>query len=493
MFECVPNFSEGRDSSIIARIADSARAIPHVTILDIESNADHHRCVISLAGEGADLVEAVFRMMRVATELIDLTHHHGEHPRMGATDVVPFVPLGEASIEEAVGLARQLGERVAHELRIPVYLYGMAAQRPERADLARVREGQFEGIRDAIISDPARAPDFGEPRIHPTAGAVAIGARPVLIAYNAYLSTPDVAIAKKIAKAIRARDGGLAEVKALGFEIKERQRAQVSMNLTDYRRTSVPRALEFVRREAARFGVTIEESEVVGLIPEDALFDAAEYYLQLHNFDRAAVLERKVRSVGTSGDTGMVAEPFGEFVERIAARTPTPGGGSAAAAAGALGAALGEMVLVYTIPRGGADPVLEPVLNSVRVARARFLMLIGEDSAAYEAVRSARRDLKERPHDAVAGKVWVVALRKAAEVPLETARLARHVSDALGSVRSRTKAALESDLVTSLALLRATWEGALANVGINLDDLRAAHEPLDDLEAEIARLRASGP
>lgn len=493
MFECVPNFSEGRDAAIITRIADAARAVPHVTVLDIESNADHHRCVISLAGEGNDLVEAVIRMMRVATELIDLTHHHGEHPRMGATDVVPFVPLGESSMEDAVGLARQLSERVARELKIPVYLYGLAAQRPERADLARVREGQFEGIRDAIASDPARTPDFGEPRIHPTAGAVAIGARPVLIAYNAYLSTPDVAIAKKIAKAIRARDGGLVEVKALGFEIKERQRAQVSMNLTDYRRTSVPRALEFVRREAARFGVTIEESEVVGLIPEDALFDAAEYYLQLNRFDRSAVLERKVRSVGTSGTSGMAAEPFREFVERIAARTPTPGGGSAAAAAGAMGAALGEMALAYSIPKGGEDPVLEPALSSARAARARFLELVGEDSAAYESVRSARRDLKERPHDSVVQKVWVVSLRKAAEVPLETARLARHLSDTLGNMRSRVKAALESDLVTSLALLRATSEGALANVGINLEDLRAAHEPVGDVEAEIVRLRAAGP
>jgi glutamate formiminotransferase / formiminotetrahydrofolate cyclodeaminase len=492
LFECVPNFSEGRDASIIARISDAARSVPHVTVLDTESNADHHRCVISLAGEGADLVEAVFQMMRVATELIDLTHHHGEHPRMGATDVVPFVPLGDASMDQAVALARQLGARVARELRIPVYLYGMAAQRPERADLAHVREGQFEGIRDSIASDPGRAPDFGEPRVHPTAGAVAIGARPVLIAYNAYLSTPEVAIAKKIAKAIRARDGGLVEVKALGFEIQERQRAQVSMNLTDYRRTSVPRALEFVRREAARFGVTIEESEVVGLIPEDALFDAAEYYLQLHRFDRDSVLERKVRSVATAGAGGMAAESLREFVDRIAARTPTPGGGSAAAAAGALGAALGEMVLLYSIPTGGSDPVLGPVLTSVRDARARFLDLIGEDSAAYEGVRSARRDRKERPHDAVASKVWVVALRKASEVPLETARIARHVSDGLGSVRDRTKAALGSDLVTSLALLRAAREGALANVVINLDDLRAAHEPVDDLEAEIARLSAPG-
>jgi glutamate formiminotransferase / formiminotetrahydrofolate cyclodeaminase len=492
-FECVPNFSEGRDASVVNRVADAARSVPQVTVLDIESNADHHRSVISLAGDGEALLEAVFRMMKVATELIDLTRHRGEHPRMGATDVVPFVPLGDASMEQAVALARRLGERVARDLRIPVYLYGAAAQRPERTDLAHVREGQFEGIRDSISSDPARRPDFGEPRIHPTAGAVAIGARPVLIAYNAYLSTPDVTVAKKIAKAVRARDGGLAEVKALGFEIKERERAQVSMNLTDYRRTSMPRALEFVRREAERYGVTVEESEIVGLVPEDALFDAAEFYLQLHRFSREAVLERKVRAAETSGPSGMAEEPFRTFVERVAARTPTPGGGSAAAAAGALGAALGEMVLAYSIPLGRMEPDLEAIRSSLQASRARFLALIGEDAEAYESVRSARRDRKDHPGDGVAEKVWVLAQRKSAEVPLETARIARHASDSLESVRERTKTALSSDLETSLALLLAAREGALANVRINLDDLRSAHEPVDDLEAEIQRLSQRPP
>ncbi|EQD57589.1 glutamate formiminotransferase, partial [mine drainage metagenome] len=246
--------------------------VPGVTVLDVERNADHHRSVISLVGEGDPLLEAVFRMMQVATATIDLTQHRGEHPRMGATDVVPFVPLGAATMDEAIRLAERLGERVARELGIPVYLYAKAARRPERADLAKVREGQFEGIRASIASDPARAPDFGAARVHPTAGAVAIGARPVLIAYNVYLTTPDVAIAKRIAKAIRARDGGLPEVKALGFEIAERHRAQVSMNLTDYRVTPVHRAFEAVRREAQRYGVAPEESEIVGLVPEDALF-----------------------------------------------------------------------------------------------------------------------------------------------------------------------------------------------------------------------------
>ncbi|MCI4340021.1 MAG: glutamate formimidoyltransferase, partial [Thermoplasmata archaeon] len=284
-FESVPNFSEGRDAAKIEAIVAPARVIPGVRVLDVESNADHNRSVVSLVGEEGPLLEATFQMIRVAVATIDLTHHVGEHPRMGAADVVPFIPLGTATMADAVRLAERLAERVWRELQFPVYLYAAAARRPERADLAVVRKGQFEGIRDSIATDPARRPDFGGAAVHPTAGIVAIGARPVLIAYNAYLTTENVDIAKRIAKSVRARDGGLPEVKALGFDIQERHRAQVSMNLTDYRTTPVHRALEAVRREATRFGVGIEESEIVGLIPEDALFDAAEYYLQLHRFD----------------------------------------------------------------------------------------------------------------------------------------------------------------------------------------------------------------
>ncbi|MGB6442200.1 MAG: glutamate formimidoyltransferase, partial [Thermoplasmata archaeon] len=383
-FECVPNFSEGKDAAKVERIAAAAREVAGVTVLDVERDAAHHRCVISLVGEGDALLDAVFRMMSVATATIDLTQHHGEHPRMGATDVVPFVPLGTSTMEDAVRLAERLGARVAKELEIPVYLYASAARRPDRVDLAKVREGQFEGIRDTIGTDPARAPDFGPPKVHPSAGAVAIGARPVLIAFNAYLTTPDVAIAKKIARTVRARDGGLPEVKALGFEIPERQRAQVSMNLTDYRTTPVHRALEAVRREAQRYGVGIEESEIVGLVPEDALFDAAEYYLQLHAFQRTAVLERKVRGVEAATRGG---ESLTGFSDRLAARTPTPGGGSASAAAGALGAALGEMVLSYSIDPAKPPDELAEVRQVLNDGRRRLLALVEEDAQSYEAVR----------------------------------------------------------------------------------------------------------
>jgi glutamate formiminotransferase / formiminotetrahydrofolate cyclodeaminase len=492
LFECVPNFSEGRDAAKIEKIAAAARDVVGVTVLDVESNADHNRCVISLVGDGDALLDAVLRMMRFATQSIDLTSHRGEHPRMGATDVVPFVPLGESTMDDAVALADRLGRRVAEELAIPVYLYAAAARRPERADLAKVREGQFEGIRDAIGSDPKRAPDYGAAKIHPTAGAVAIGARPVLIAYNAYLSTPDVSVAKKVARAVRGRDGGLTEVKALGFEIQQRQRAQVSMNLTDYRKTPIHRALESVRREAARYGAHVEESEIVGLVPEDALFDAAEYYLQLNRFDRATVLERKVRSAGQATEVEATAEPFGEFVARVAARTPTPGGGSASAAAAALGVALGEMVLAYSIAKDQVDPDLSPLRAELAHERERFLELIGEDSASYDGVRAARAELKARPIDPKSQQQLFAAIRDAAEVPLETARRAVEVAGRLMAVRGRTKAALASDLTTALALLRAAREGALANVAINLDELKAAGEPVAELDAELNHLRETG-
>jgi glutamate formiminotransferase len=477
-FECVPNFSEGRDETKIARIVAAAQGIAGVTLLDSEQNADHNRCVVTLVGEGPALLDAVKEMMLVATELIDLTKHVGEHPRMGATDVVPFVPLGESTSSGAVELAVALGTWVWDELKIPVYLYGLAARVPERQDLAKVRAGQFEGIRDSIYSDPARRPDIGEPRVHPTAGAVAIGARPVLIAYNAYLTTPDVAVAKRVAKAVRSRDGGLAEVKALGFDIRERQRAQVSMNLTDYRRTPIHRAVEAVRREAARYGVGIEETEVVGLVPEDALFDAAEYYLQLNTFDRSTVLERKVR--GTQS-----AESLAEFTARLAARTPTPGGGSAAAAAGAMGAALGEMVLAYSAPKNETTP--DATREQFASARNRFLALVEHDAQAYADTVVARRATKNEPGPETED-AFTAAIRHAADVPLETARLAYKSACDLRASADRVRPVMKSDWTVALAMLNAAREGAIANVVINLDDLRERGADVAELVAAVDEL-----
>jgi glutamate formiminotransferase/formiminotetrahydrofolate cyclodeaminase len=495
-FESVPNFSEGRDASIIQAIADAGRGVADVTLLDVENNADHNRSVMSLVGPGEALSEAVFRMIRVAVERIDLNRHRGEHPRMGAADVVPFVPLGDSTTDEAVGIAGRLAERVWSELHLPVYLYADAARRPERKDLAVVRKGQFEGIREAIGRDPDRAPDVGDAKVHPTAGIVAIGARPVLIAFNAYLSTPDVSVAKKVAHSVRSRDGGLAEVKALGFDIKERGQAQVSMNLTDYRKTPIHRALELVRREAARYGARVEESEVVGLVPEDALFDAAEFYLQLNKFDRATILERKVReaSAATRGPGAAADALSGSslslFAEKLAARTPTPGGGSAAAAAAAFGVALGEMVVAYSNPSESPVASLTEAGRFFSTARANFLQAVDDDSASYERLRKARRAARAAPDSADAASEYRAAVLGATEVPLATARLAAEVIDRMDSIRDHVKPAISSDLATGRALLSAAQEGAVANVRINLPDLAKSGHGTERIESELTRLSA---
>ncbi len=291
LVECIPNFSEGRRQDVIQAIASALRAHPSVRVLDIQSDADHNRSVITLVAPPDALVPAMFNAIKTAAELIDLDHQRGEHPRIGATDVVPFVPLRGVDMDRCVELARELGRRVGDELAIPVYLYEAAATRPDRENLADVRKGQYEGLKAEILTNAERAPDFGPSRLGP-AGATVIGARPPLIAYNVYLATPDVQIARRIAKAIRSADGGLRYVKALGLLVDGR--AQVSMNLTDYRKTPVFRAVEFIRREALRYGVNIESSELIGMIPQAALLDAAQWYLQLDNFKPEMVLENRL-------------------------------------------------------------------------------------------------------------------------------------------------------------------------------------------------------
>src|SRR5215475_3990363 len=341
--ECVPNFSEGRRPEVIDAIVETILSAGSVYLLGREMDADHNRAVITIAGSPESIGEAAVRGVEEATRRIDLTQHRGEHPRIGAADVIPFVPIRGVSLAECVEIAKHAGREIARRCKVPVYLYEAAATRPERTNLENIRRGQFEGIRDEIATNPARKPDFGGPRIHPTAGATVVGARKALIAYNVFLNTSDVSIAKKIAKAIRFSSGGLRYVKGAGFAV--RGLAQVSMNLTDFEQTPVARVFEFVKREAARYGVPPLSSEIVGLIPKRALEDAAEWFLQVENFDSSLILENRLTAVMTGkmaiGGLRAGAEPF---IEQLAAPTATPGGGSAAAAAGAMASALGSMV-----------------------------------------------------------------------------------------------------------------------------------------------------
>ncbi len=288
--ECIPNFSEGRRPEIIEQIVAAIRSAS-VAILDQHMDAAHNRAVVTFAGNRESCLEAAFRAVRKAAELIDLNQHQGEHPRMGATDVCPFVPLNGVTEQDCVILAQRLAQRVAKELQIPVYLYELAANRPEREDLAEVRRGGFEKLREKIETDSGWVPDYGPCKLHPTAGAIAIGVRQPLIAYNINLTTENVEVAKKIAKSLRGRDGGLRYCKALGFSIPEKKCTQVSMNLTRYQSTGLFQVFEMVKREAARYGVGIAESEIVGLVPLPALIDALSGYLQLHSFSQGQILE----------------------------------------------------------------------------------------------------------------------------------------------------------------------------------------------------------
>src|SRR5580704_12825090 len=330
LVECVPNFSEGRDKAKVDAIVEAMK-MDGVYLLDREMDADHNRCVITLVGEREPIQEAAIRGVGKAAELIDLTVHQGAHPRMGAADVVPFIPIDGVTIEDCVGMAKHVGAEIWKRYTIPVYLYEAAATTPERQNLENIRRGQFEGIRDEIATNPARRPDFGDPRVHRTAGAVVVGARKFLVAYNVFLNTTDVDVAKKIAKAVRASNGGLRFVKGAGFLV--RGLAQVSMNLTDFEQTPVHRVFELVKREAARYGVVPVSSEIVGLIPKKALEQAAEWFLQVENFDSSLILENRLSAVmGGKTAVGGLRAGVEPFVEQLAAPTATPGGGSAAAA-----------------------------------------------------------------------------------------------------------------------------------------------------------------
>src|SRR3954449_10090327 len=342
LVECVPNFSEGRDKAKVDAIVDAMK-MPGVYLLDREMDGDHNRCVITLVGEREAIQEAAIRGVGKAAEVIDLNTHTGAHPRMGAADVVPFIPIEGVTVEDCVAMANHVGEEIWKRYQIPVYLYESAARTPERQGLENIRRGQFEGIRAEIATSPARRPDIGEPRVHPTAGATVVGARKFLVAYNVYLNTSDVDVAKKIGKAVRFSNGGLRFVKGMGIPV--RGLAQVSMNLTDTDQTPIARVYEYVKREAARYGVMPLSSEIVGLIPKKSLEDAAEWFLQIENFDSSMILENRLAAVmsGKMAVGGLRAgvEPF---VEQLAAPTATPGGGSASAAAGAMAAGLARMV-----------------------------------------------------------------------------------------------------------------------------------------------------
>jgi glutamate formiminotransferase/formiminotetrahydrofolate cyclodeaminase len=469
LVEVVPNFSEGRDKAVVECIRSAIAAVEGVAILDVSSDASHHRSVITFVAPLDTAVEAALAGMREAAARIDLTKHKGEHPRIGATDVVPFVPLEGSTMEDCILLARTLGERAAAELGIPVYLYERAATRPDRVNLADIRRGEFEGLRDEISTNPARKPDFGD-ALHPTAGATAVGARPFLVAFNVYLGpATNLHVAREVARAVRYSTGGLRHVKALGLEVEGQ--AQVSMNLVDLEGTPLHRAYEMVRLEAAAFGVTPTWSEIVGLVPERALYESAARHLQLRGFTPALVLDRRVREAIAGG------ESVSAFAAAVASAVPAPGGGSVAAHVGALGAALAQMVAGLTVGRKkyvAVEPEMKELALKAAALGVELQKLVERDAKAYEAVTVAYKLPKDTDEEArIRADAIDGALIYAAQVPLETARACAKVAELAAAAADRGNTNAASDAGVAALIAEAACRGAVYNVRINVSSMTA--------------------
>ena len=505
LVECVPNFSEGRDAGKVQAIVQALLAGPGVYLLDQEMDGDHNRSVITLVGTREAIGEAALRGIGKAAELIDLNQHQGAHPRLGATDVVPFVPVSGVTLDDCVGIAVWVAEEAVRRFGVPTYLYEAAARTPERRNLENIRRGQFEGVREEVKSNPDRRPDFGrEPdraSLHPTAGATVVGARKFLIAYNINLATPDVAVAKAIARKIRASSGGFPCVKAMGVDLKARHLAQVSMNLTDFETTSIGAVFDAVTREAEAAGVSVEGSEIVGLIPRRALEDAAVHYLKVENFEPGLILENRLESVlnaqGGGPEGAVSSDPLASraqaFVDAVAADTPTPGGGSVSALAGALGAALAEMVCRLTLKKKSLaqhHPEIGRALGRLEALRKDLMAAVDRDAESYQGVIQAMRLPKDtEPEQAARRRAIEEASRNATLVPLHTAELATEVRRAIEGLRPITIPQAASDLSVAMSMAAASRAGAVDNVRTNLPSI-PDKAWVSEIEARLGELAA---
>ncbi|MDO9546915.1 MAG: glutamate formimidoyltransferase [Pelolinea sp.] len=491
IIECIPNFSEGRDQHVVDSILEVFNAFSSIQVLDHHSDKDHNRTVVTILGSPEEVEEAVFQVIKKAGELIDMDKHEGAHPRIGATDVVPFVPIQNMGVQECVEMAVRIGDRVGNELNIPVYLYEEAARIPERKNLEFVRKGQYEGLKEEIRTDPTRKPDFGPSELG-KAGATVIGAREALIAFNVYLATEDTAIAKKIAKTIRFSSGGLRFVKAMGVLVDGQ--AQVSMNLTNFNKTAIPQVMEMIRIEAKRYGTVVHHSELVGLIPQKALIDSAIWYLQLDQFLDDQILERKLDHAGSVSES---KQGF-EFLDDLASQEPTPGGGSAAAFTAAEAAALTAMVGRVTLGKKKYADVhkeMEGLVHQADELRQSLSNLITEDSAAFEQVMQAYKLPKETAEqDYTRGTAIQAATLKAAETPLETCQEALKVLRLAGVAAEKGNKNAITDAGTASLLAIAAISSAGANVRINLqslsdEDIRTnISDQLEKIEIETRKL-----
>lgn len=467
--ECIPNFSEARRPEVVDAILAQIRDVPGVRVLDRHSDMDHNRTVVTFVGPPESVEEAAFQAIAKAADLIDLEQHQGEHPRIGATDVVPFVPISDVSMVTCVEMARRLAQRVGEELDIPVYLYEDAATSPERTNLENIRRGQYEGLKEEIVSNPARKPDFGPAKLG-SAGATVIGAREPLIAFNVYLTTDDATIANKIARVIRHSSGGLRFVKSMGILVEGR--AQVSMNLTNYRRTAMARVVEIIRREAARYGVAVHHSELVGLIPNQALVDAAVWYMQMDQFEPEQVLETRLYGQAEATDQDLVPVQDKQFLDALASEEPTPGGGSASAYGAAMAAALVAMVGRVTVGKkkyADVENEIWPLIEKALALRETLQAAVQEDADAFDTYMQARRLPKgtEREKSARIKAIQAASI-KAAEVPLRVAGQAANVLELAVRAAEIGNVNAISDAGSAASFARAAINGASLNVRINL-------------------------
>lgn len=460
LVECVPNFSEGRRPEVIEAICKAITEEDGVVLLAHEMDPDHNRAVVTFVCDPKLAVDAAFRGIKKASELIDMSKHTGEHPRMGACDVCPFIPLGDMTIEDSVELANKLGKKVGDELQIPVYLYEDAASSPKRKNLAKVRKGEYEGIRDSIETDPIRKPDYGPSKMNLKAGSTAIGVRFPLVAFNVYLDTNKKWIADNVADAIRSIKGGYRFVKALGFEIKERDQVQISMNLVNYTKTPIFRVFETIKSEAARYGVNVTSSEIIGLVPNDAIVDVADFYLQFEGFSKEQILEEQLKGAA-SGDGG------DSFYDEVASSSPAPGGGSVAASAGALASALSAMVCRLSVGKKQYADVkdeLAEIRDKCDPLKDELETLIVTDMEAFNDVMAAfktKDDAKVEEATKNASMVPLTVMQKSFEV----LKMAEVVANK-GNENSVTDAGVAG------LMAMAAIEGAGYNVKINLVDLQ---------------------
>lgn len=490
LVECVPNFSEGRDLAKVGKVVEAAKSAG-VTILDVETDADHHRCVLSFVGAPDACVEACFRVAKTAVELIDLNVHKGEHPRMGAVDVIPFIPVAGVTIEDCVKLAERLAERIGGELKIPAYLYDHAARRPERKDLASVRKGQFEGLKELIGKDETRTPDFGPNAIHPTAGAVAVGARQQIVNFNVNLDTHDMVAGKDIAKRVRASGGGLPAVRGKEIDLAARKQVQISTVLTDYKKSSMAKVLATTMMLADEHKAKIKSTEIVGLLPRQALVDFAIETLQLENFNpEVQILENRLEAVGALGGSADWMSAGRQVAEAMSNTDATPGGGSAAAIAGAMGCGLGEMAIGITLKSKKLDESKRPALMTARQtlgeARATFDRLAADDADAFDRFMAAMSLPKD---DATRPAKMQAALVHAAEVPLRTAQISAGALAVAKQAAPLAGAAVASDINCAIHLLKAAAQCAEENVRINLGGIKDAaigKDLADQLEKTLA-------